>query len=230
MTDIRNKKKAATVTKMTNKHYSEIKVVKDIFKLINELKRTAHELEDIAMDLQTWFIDDKEPKSVSENLTKDEDAIKTTNILESSHYTLKCDSCSESFKRISDLENHIKSRHEDYKTFQCDHCCKNFVTNWRLEKHKKMHYQTHVKKCQQYTRREYCPYNELGCKFRHEEDLTVNVGDTVDIMIETNSDMLDVEDTQPFLTSTPILDKGHTLKLEEDNSAQSTLLLQRSNL
>ena len=34
--------------------------------------------------------------------------------------------------------------------------------------------------------------------------------DTVDMLIEPNSDMLDVEDTQPFLTSTPILDKGHT--------------------
>ena len=46
----------------------------------------------------------------------------------------KCNLCADTFKNISELDKHIKKKHEEFDTFECETCSKNFVTKFRLEK------------------------------------------------------------------------------------------------
>ena len=109
--------------------------------------------------------------------------------------------CSDTFKNVSELEKHIKGNHDEYDTFECETCRKKFVTKFRLEKHTKMHLNVAIKNCQYFRRNKPCPYENLGCKFRHEVENTENTnGHHVEHV--TNSNELDetgrninVEDT-----------------------------------
>ena len=51
---------------------------------------------------------------------------------------LKCDICETTFCKSSDLERHIKAKHEGYEEFNCELCNKKFVTLWRMTKHSKI--------------------------------------------------------------------------------------------
>ena len=64
------------------------------------------------------------------------------------------------------LELHSKS-YENILPFKCNICEKEFYTNWRLNKHVQSHKQNQ-KCCHFYNNGEYCPYEEIGCKFKHE--------------------------------------------------------------
>ena len=82
-----------------------------------------------------------------------------------------CNICKETFQIISDLEKHIKREHKDSERFQCVYCKKKFVTNWRLEKHLKIHFKRTIKSCKYFANETFCPFEELGCKFRHDENI-----------------------------------------------------------
>ena len=46
---------------------------------------------------------------------------KDSEIPDNSHdHLIKCDSCDKPFKNVSDLEKHIKTKHEAYQTYTCD--------------------------------------------------------------------------------------------------------------
>ena len=54
------------------------------------------------------------------------------------------------------------------KTFSCEACNKDFYLQWRLEKHRKVHEET-TKLCRFYANKKICPFERVGCKFRHDE-------------------------------------------------------------
>ena len=55
------------------------------------------------------------------------------------------------------------------KTHSCDTCGKKFYLKWRLKKHLEVH-EPNVNKCRYYNNGEVCPYDEVGCKFKHADD------------------------------------------------------------
>jgi hypothetical protein len=81
----------------------------------------------------------------------------------------KCNVCDKTFLENCDLETHIKDNHEA-KTFKCDECGKTFVLKWRLRKHLSVH--TTEKYYHYFNNEKVCPFEEIGCKFRHEPSTT----------------------------------------------------------
>ena len=53
----------------------------------------------------------------------------------SKDHLVKCELCDTRFSKMSDLENHITTKHELHQTFECEKCKKKFLTKWRLQKH-----------------------------------------------------------------------------------------------
>ena len=156
MTGLRSKKAKKTLfqnTKMADKiskigkklFETEKSIVKDIHELVVELKHTVLELENIATKLQ-----EKAFKKLNDTEIvvhkKPNDRVKDSEIQDRIHHQLvNCDVCSKRFKNKSDLEKHIKMKHEEYPTNKCDICSKQLITNWRLEKHTKMHLKNNLK-------------------------------------------------------------------------------------
>ena len=78
-----------------------------------------------------------------------------------------CDTCGEEFNLSWKMEIHMRE-HREKKKLECDQCDKVFVISWRLEKHKKVH-EENTKSCHYYNNSKVCPYEDLGCMFKHEE-------------------------------------------------------------
>ena len=83
---------------------------------------------------------------------------------------IKCIICDYRFRNFSDLELHIKDKHIHYQGNDCEKCGKTFVTAWRLKKHMRIHAQNFTKSCKYFKGNVVCPFEELGCKFRHDDD------------------------------------------------------------
>ena len=207
-------------TKMSEKIYKIGKkllitgrnMVKDIHELVIELKQTVIELEDIAENVQ-------EKAPIESNDTARVENKNATDLgndsVDKRNHLLECDSCSKRFKKISDLEEHIKMKHEEYKTYKCEVCSKTFVTNWRLKKHAKMHLKDNLKKCYYYKNNRYCPFEELGCKFQHEPFIQV-----LNLQSKNDSDKSYSESTHSFYTSTP--KKPDIMKCEDGHDTIDT--------
>ena len=80
---------------------------------------------------------------------------------------IKCKVCNESFDKNSDMELHMTTVHETEKKNRCDIYEKTFMFEWRLRKHKFMHQSVTGTKCHYYNNSKDCPYEEVGCKFKH---------------------------------------------------------------
>ena len=105
-----------------------------------------------------------------------------------------CKECGKIFSCKTDLTRHIKITHP--KEFKCKICEKTFCDSWKLELHSKLHteilpFKCHVcqklffvewrlrkhvlghdkerKCCHFFNNGKVCPYEEIGCKFKHEE-------------------------------------------------------------
>ena len=81
--------------------------------------------------------------------------------------SLKCDQCEETFHLNWLLENHLKT-HNQTEQFECEKYTKSFVLKWRLDKHLKSHDVNNRKFCHYFNNNKLCPYDSLGCMFRHE--------------------------------------------------------------
>jgi hypothetical protein len=79
---------------------------------------------------------------------------------------LKCDVCDQTFTRNCDFENHM-DEHQKNREYECNICRKQFFLRWRMEKHIKAHAET-AKYCHYHNNRKLCPYEKIGCMFRHE--------------------------------------------------------------
>ena len=79
----------------------------------------------------------------------------------------RCKECDETFDECWKLEKHLKL-HESARTFNCKVCGKEFHTKWRMEKHTESHSKV-GKFCHYFNNGKACPYDDLGCMFRHED-------------------------------------------------------------
>ena len=79
----------------------------------------------------------------------------------------KCNICDETFSESWKMEKHIKT-HESAKISKCNICEKEFYTKWRLEKHIAGHKEME-KCCHYYNNGILCPYDDIGCKFKHKD-------------------------------------------------------------
>ena len=83
-----------------------------------------------------------------------------------------CKKCDETFSLTCDLEKHMVTFHGASKSYSCEICTKSFYLKWRLEKHLQVH-KDGVKPCKYNKAGEFCPYDEVGCKFKHEDNIRV---------------------------------------------------------
>ena len=145
-----------TMNSLTDKNSSE-----DILEKVLELKQKVGEIEDI-VELRT------KSEEINDRFRhKENDNTPNRN----HHHPVKCNLCSSKFSIISNLEKHIKKEHREFKPYKCDTCNKEFVTKWRLEKHMRIHSLSKVKQCKYFKKKIFCPFDELGCKFGHNETI-----------------------------------------------------------
>ena len=80
--------------------------------------------------------------------------------------SLQCTYCGDVFNINWKIELHLRS-HEESEKFQCDICKKTFQAEWRMKKHNSNHYRKNIKKCKFFQNGQFCPFQEVGCKFSH---------------------------------------------------------------
>ena len=78
----------------------------------------------------------------------------------------KCKICEKTFSQSWSFELHTKS-HEEMVPFKCNTCDKDFYSKWRLNKHVLSHSEN-GKFCHYFNNGKSCPFEEIGCKFKHE--------------------------------------------------------------
>ena len=82
----------------------------------------------------------------------------------------ECRICKQTFSKNSELEVHMNKSHSDSTQFKCEVCGKAFVLKWRLDKHKDIHNkEVNIKHCHYYNNEKECPFENIGCMFRHTE-------------------------------------------------------------
>lgn len=167
---------------------------KDLEKKINELEQKVSEIDSmkermIRLEAKVDSIEnmEEELKELCQKANKSEENIRTDNLkCEKCDYscisksemkkhkkenhpnmqrTKKCNICDEMFKENCELELHLKT-HQEAETFDCEKCGKTFQLKWRLRKH--MHVHDTYKFCHHFNNNKCCPFEEIGCKFRHE--------------------------------------------------------------
>ena len=78
----------------------------------------------------------------------------------------QCDTCDKTFAVRYQLENHMKE-HMAIKEYKCEQCNLGFFLKWRLNKHVKGHSTIEQKFCHYFNNEKNCPFEEMGCKFKH---------------------------------------------------------------
>ena len=116
---------------------------------------------------------------------------------------LNCDHCEETFSSNYELETHA-GEHNLSKNFRCEKCDKLFYLEWRLNKHKNVHHEN-TKICHYFSSRTRCPYEAVGCKFRH-DDLSNKI-DEVDEDDENESNT--GEESQELHNQETIVNQEH---------------------
>ena len=79
---------------------------------------------------------------------------------------IKCDYCDETFNESWKYETHLES-HRVEKNKKCDICGKSFYLEWRLKRHMNVHEKPNIKNCHYYNNNKMCPFDDVGCKFKH---------------------------------------------------------------
>ena len=80
--------------------------------------------------------------------------------------TLNCKICEKMFQKNHQLETHM-DEHKVEKKYKCDICRKSFYLEWRMNKHKSVHLES-TRMCKYFGMKEVCPFEQVGCKFKHE--------------------------------------------------------------
>ena len=80
-----------------------------------------------------------------------------------------CESCGEKFSTRSEMEIHLLNLHQKEKIHKCNECDSSFLLQWRLKEHIKTHSQLQVRICHYFNNNSECPFNQVGCKFKHIE-------------------------------------------------------------
>jgi hypothetical protein len=80
--------------------------------------------------------------------------------------TYECEFCDDTFTESWKMEEHLE-HHGNERPFKCSICDKGFFMKWRMEKHTSDH-GVDMKFCHYYNSDKPCPYDKVGCKFKHE--------------------------------------------------------------
>ena len=80
--------------------------------------------------------------------------------------TISCDCCDSSFHESWEYEVHLESNSKA-KDKKCDVCGKEFFLEWRFKQHMNVHHNPYVKSCHYYNNNKVCPFEPVGCKFKH---------------------------------------------------------------
>ena len=127
----------------------------------------------------------------------------------------KCKVCGKSFMENHELEAHLKT-HNEMQPFSCDKCEKKFYLKWRLEKHRGSHYTK--KLCHYYNNQKACPYEDIGCMFRHEVSSLCRFSTCNNILCQYRHDENDLvtEDTTVVEDDSEILQRSTPMKYYPD--------------
>ena len=88
--------------------------------------------------------------------------------------SIKCDECGETFIQACHLEEHMEG-HGNVKQHDCSLCGKQFFLKWRLKKHMELHSEnSRTKYCHYFNNAKECPFDKIGCMFRHENSKKCN--------------------------------------------------------
>ena len=108
---------------------------------------------------------------------------------------LDCKLCDKTFKKNHELETHVEEHHVE-KNYKCNLCNKDFYLKWRLEKHISVHSEN-TKVCHYFSDKQKCPFEQIGCKFRHEDsDKTSQQFQYAEIVNERSASEKVVEETE----------------------------------
>ena len=90
-----------------------------------------------------------------------------------------CNSCEKTFSKSSDLEDHLEEEHKVEKSFSCEECNMQFMLKWRLNKHMSIHKDkgVNIRFCHYFNNFKPCPFEKLGCMFKHETAPSCNFKD-----------------------------------------------------
>ena len=96
--------------------------------------------------------------------------------------------------------------HQAEKKFNCDVCDKSFVLEWRYKKHVSMHTDMNVKSCHFFKNRIKCPYELIGCMFKHVGDIEtledeVSEREQNDKIEQSDGEDSSVEESNPVLSN-----------------------------
>jgi hypothetical protein len=80
--------------------------------------------------------------------------------------TYECGKCDKTFTESWKMEEHLEL-HGNERPFKCSICEKGFYMKWRMEKHTRDHGKD-IKSCHYFNNDKPCPYDKIGCKFKHE--------------------------------------------------------------
>ena len=133
--------------------------LKDADKCENNVTTLKNKISSVTMNL----------KQIDEKILQFDEEIKKMNERKMRYKgsPQKCDHCDQIFDKQSDLENHmtdigIQGNHK------CNQCESIFITDWRLKKHEKIHSTTKKRRnCHYFNSGKSCPFEKLGCKFKH---------------------------------------------------------------
>ena len=135
----------------------------------------------------------------------------------------KCTQCEKTFSKNCELERHIIDHH-DYKPFDCEKCGKTFVLRWRLRKHLSGHETQTL--CHYFNNDKECPFEKIGCKFRHELSPSCNLNrheKPTDIQPSLLGRTDISEQKSSFYTSTP--KKKKCDKCQENSQCEECYLM-----
>ena len=149
----------------------ELVVIKEQLKEIQSLKQTVLDLKKEVQELKS-----KQETTNTEGeefrCRKCDESFKCLkllkqHLLEVHPKALSCEICNKAFFKNHELEEHMEE-HVVAKNFKCDICKKEFYLEWRFKKHANVH-SDQAKICKNFSRGVTCPFEQVGCKFKHEE-------------------------------------------------------------
>ena len=171
---------AKKATRITNKMLmEEINFMKEEVKKVNDLEKRVSFLEQKISESEEELkknMDSTEKVDIAENKKKctlceisfSSRKLLRKHLSETHQSKIDCTECKEAFVKTSDLEAHIKVNHAIKEEHSCDQCGKMFALKWRLKKHREGHENSLQKHCHYFNNGKSCPYEEIGCMFKHE--------------------------------------------------------------
>ena len=98
--------------------------------------------------------------------------------------TFCCDICDVVFNESWKLETHLETHSNKIKEHKCEVCGKEFFLLWRFKQHMNVHQNPNVLTCRYNKHNKVCPYDQVGCKFKH-----VNQQSVRNQTVKANSDI-----------------------------------------